>query len=51
MHPNEMGSARRPKLHLSFGDKPHKDNKKQQHCASPLLTNHELRRLVADMVD
>lgn len=48
MHLNENGAARRPKLGLSFIDKP---RPKPQRCASGILTNLELRRLVAEMID
>jgi hypothetical protein len=48
MQLHEPGAARRLKLSLSSatGRQP-----KPQDCASQILPHHELRRLVADMVD
>jgi hypothetical protein len=48
MHLHQVGAVRRPKLSLSFATG---RQSKQQECASQILPHHELRRLVADMVD
>jgi hypothetical protein len=48
MNLHEVGAARRPKLSLSFATG---RQAKPQQCASQILPHHELRRLVADMVD
>jgi len=48
MQVHEVGAKPRRKLGLIFDTKP---QAKAPHCASPTLSNHELSRLVADMVD
>lgn len=48
MHLHEVGAIRRQKLSLSFATG---RQVKPQECASQILPHHELRRLVADMVD
>jgi hypothetical protein len=48
MQLHETGAPRRPVLGLSYGTRA---AAKPQECASPNLTPHELRRLVAEMVD
>jgi hypothetical protein len=48
MHLHEVGATRRQKLSLSFATG---RQLKPQECASQILPHHELRRLVADMVD
>lgn len=48
MHLHEVGVTGRLKTRLPFESKRPANT---QMCASPLLAQHELRRLVADMVD
>jgi hypothetical protein len=48
MHLQEAGALRRPTLSLSFRTR---RPAKPQACVSPILTPHELRCLVAEMVD